>query len=84
MIEGAFRDAGYPVTVVTAGVEASHSRASFHYRGAAVDIRTSTLKAEEIEPLRAEIGRRLGPDFDIIFEATHYHIEYEPKTGVNL
>lgn len=83
VIEGAFRDAGYPMTTVTSGVEGSHSRASLHYLGCAVDIRTRFVPTEKLETLRVEIARRLTAEYDVILEGDHLHVEYEPKTGVN-
>ena len=79
IIEGAFRDAGIPMTTITSGIESSHSRASFHYSGAAVDIRTRNVETAKLAPLRAEIARRLADDFDVVLEGDHLHIEYEPK-----
>ena len=82
VIEGAFQDAGYPTVTLTAGVDGSHSRASLHYVGCAVDIRTNNIASSKLEPLRVEIARRLGAEFDVVFESNHFHIEFQPKDPV--
>lgn len=84
VIEAAFADAGYPMTTLTAGTDGSHSNGSLHYLGCAVDIRTNNIETAKLEPLRAEIARRLGPEFDVLFEVNHYHIEFQPKKQIGV
>lgn len=69
--------------VITSGLEGSHRRGSLHYIGHAFDIRTSAIPEEDRESIRREIAGRIGADFDVVLEATHFHIEYQPKTGIN-
>ena len=50
---------------------------SLHYKGCAVDIRSRDM----LNPLLVSQGLNniLGPDFDVIFEGDHIHIEYDKK-----
>jgi len=61
--------------VVTSTYEGNHSESSLHYCDEAVDIR-SWEKASEV---RDEIKDELGPDYDVVIEPGHIHIEYDPK-----
>ncbi len=65
--------------VVTSILDGKHSKRSLHYEGKAFDIRrwiyTETQLIQFIELLEEE----LGDDFDVVLEATHIHIEYDPK-----
>ena len=61
--------------VITSTYEGNHSEGSLHYCDEAVDIR-SWQKARKV---RDEIKRRLGKDYDVIYESDHIHIEYDPK-----
>lgn len=70
--------------VVTSGVEASHSRASKHYAGCAVDIRSRTLVGASAAEVASEISEALGDDYDVVVEKDHLHIEWEPKKALNL
>ena len=54
-----------------------HMVNSLHYKGCAIDIRSRDMK----DPLIVSKGLNniLGPDFDVIFEGDHIHIEYDKK-----
>jgi len=61
--------------IITSTYEGSHSEGSLHYADLAVDIRQhkhGTL-------VRQELRYNLGDDYDIVLEAEHIHIEYDPK-----
>ena len=60
-------------TFITSIRDGNHLSGSLHYDGLAFDIRLS--KHLNFAVLR-DI---LGDGFDIVFEATHIHIEYDPK-----
>lgn len=71
------------MTSLRDGVHMNHS---LHYVGMAVDIRTRDFvadlrSAEEIKQKVFEaIKARLKPlGFDVVFEADHIHVEYDPK-----
>jgi len=68
----------FPDFVVTSTYEGTHSPGSLHYANEAFDIRiTHGRKATEINPDR--LKRILQPGFDVLREATHFHIEWDPK-----
>jgi len=77
--ESIYRKHGVEV-VITAGIEGKHKRGSFHYAGAAADIRIWNLP-ETVQPVsvRNEIADALGPDFDVVLESDHIHVEFDPK-----
>ena len=66
----------YEVTV-TSGKDGVHSKNSKHYSGGAIDIRSKDMKLPEYTTLR--LKRKLGKDYDIVYEKDHIHIEYDPK-----
>jgi len=69
-----------------------HSKSSLHYVGDAIDVvwlPYTDLDLVLSEDIRLELYRRLNGfpqvagiegDYDIVFEKTHFHIEYQPKT----
>lgn len=69
--------------VITSAQDSTHAARSLHYgrvgdvRCRAIDVRMPLPRY--IERLVKELGRRLGPDFDIVPETDHLHIEYDPK-----
>ncbi len=76
--ERAYNRAGHEL-VVTSCVDGKHGRASLHYSGAAVDLRTRDVPADLVQAIVAEIREALGADFDVVLEDTHLHIEYQPQ-----
>lgn len=68
--------------VVTSWQDGTHSRASLHWVGHAVDIRTKAagISVERAQDLASEIARRLPPtEFDVVVESDHIHMEWQPK-----
>ena len=64
--------------VVTSARGDRHSRASLHYAGHAVDLRTRNLSQDQIRNWITDLREVLN-DYDIVFEGSHLHIEYQPK-----
>lgn len=64
--------------VVTSAIDGTHTRASLHYTGCAVDLRRPAIRAAEIVQ---ELKEALGADFDVILETDHVHCEFQPKAG---
>ena len=62
--------------VITSTYEGSHCACSYHYANDAYDIRWRPSYGKEIYE---EIKKALGPDFDVVLEGDHIHIEYDPK-----
>ncbi len=76
--ERVYEEAGHDLTL-TACVDGKHMAGSFHYSGLAVDIRTNDVPALEVPKLVARIKTCIGDDFDVLLEADHLHIEFQPK-----
>ena len=56
--------------IVTSGTDGEHMIGSKHYEGLAADLRF---------PLRDEIRATLGPDWDVVWEKDHVHVELQFK-----
>jgi hypothetical protein len=67
----------YPDFVITSTYEGTHSAGSLHYANQALDIRHKTYLGISLSAERIRLV--LGTDFDVVGEATHIHIEYDPK-----
>lgn len=65
--------------VLTSVLDGEHMTSSLHYTGAGADF-ISDLTENRDEWL-AELRKRLGPDFDVVDEGDHVHIEYQPHVG---
>ena len=65
--------------VVTSAKDGQHSAHSLHYEGRAVDIRTRTLSTDTALEFCRAVKRALGPDFDVVLECDHLHVELDPK-----
>lgn len=65
--------------VITSVNDSAHSMTSLHYAGAAADLRTSYFIDDVDQIVQAEIRAKLNADFDVILEADHIHIEYQPR-----
>lgn len=74
-----WQDQFYTPLVVTSTDESHHSERSFHYVGAAFDVRTRDVPM--FEPASnvwaREIATLLGPDWDVVVESTHLHLELD-------
>lgn len=66
--------------VVTSVIDGVHGRGSLHYVGHAVDLRTRTIPAAVRDLVVEQIRLRLGDEYDVIAEADHLHIEWQPKS----
>ena len=72
----AFGKHGY---TITSALDGKHSRASLHYVGAALDFRTKHVPEEEHPLIRNQMAVALGEQFDVVLEANHIHVEFQPK-----
>lgn len=64
--------------VITSGMEGKHSSGSLHYAGLAFDFRTRHVKPDSRFELAARLQAELGEEFDVVLEADHIHIEWDP------
>jgi len=74
-----FRDHGKDA-LITSGSEpykhsAKHSR---HYSGDALDIRSRWFSEPEKIAILTQLQNKLGEDFVVLLESTHFHIHYAP------
>ena len=65
--------------VITSGLDGTHSHNSLHYSGNALDWRTRHLESKQKTDLARQAQDLLGPDYDVVLESTHLHVEYDPK-----
>jgi len=62
--------------VITSTYEGTHGEGSLHYSNDAYDVREPLKNsASAVMQLKAS----LGSDYDVVLEADHIHIEYDPK-----
>jgi hypothetical protein len=73
-----YRDFGTPL-VITSLLDGRHSATSLHYEGLAVDLRTQNLDARVRALVAERIGKALGPEYDVVLESDHIHVEYDVR-----
>jgi len=79
VISSIYKDYGYDLTITSLS-DGVHSPNSLHRVGCAVDLRTRCVGSADILSLVSSIRRALGSDFDVVLEADHLHVEYQPKS----
>ena len=67
---------GQPL-VVTSIKDGKHMVGSKHYDGLAADLRLP--KDVDLPLLRNMLAAALGPEFDVVLEKSHIHLELDPK-----
>ena len=63
--------------VVTSCVDGKHSPHSRHYTGDAFDMRIWYL--DDKSSYRWALKEILGPDYDVVIESDHIHVEFDPE-----
>ena len=66
---------------VTSANDSRHSDNSLHYKNRAFDIRILNIIGDvhrEAKLWAERMQVELGPDYDVLYEKTHIHIEYDP------
>jgi hypothetical protein len=85
---GCYGMVGMEEMVVTSVNDSKHRSGSLHYAGAAFDLRSKTVRTNDIEKLVSYLKMSLGADFDVVIEDfqtntrqanEHIHIEFQPK-----
>jgi len=76
-----FRDHEHPF-YITSITDGEHGIDSLHRFGLAIDIdfREDQFGLDAGEWLAEDIRSALGPDYDVVFEHNHVHVEFDPKT----
>lgn len=62
--------------VITSLRDGKHKTGSKHYSGEAADLRIHYLPRPDI--WSNELAAKVGPDFDVLLEGDHIHVEYDP------
>jgi len=65
--------------VVTSAHDGQHSEGSLHDDGLAIDLRVWGFSEAEAKRVTVEIQERLGQRWDVVYEGTHIHVEYDPS-----
>lgn len=71
--------------VITSVMDGKHSKYSLHYKGAAFDTRTwadnrgNQLSKDDKKTFAQAYKKALGPDWDVVVEDYHIHLEYDPE-----
>lgn len=65
--------------MVTAVKDGKHMTGSLHYKGLAADLRSKDVPEAVLPALVSTLQSSLGDQFDVVFEANHIHIEFDPK-----
>lgn len=76
--EGIWRDY-HGEAVITSGVDGTHGRGSRHYSGMAVDLRTHNISEGNRTYAAERLREALGAQYDVVLEADHVHVEFDPK-----
>lgn len=75
--EVCFHYCGYR-PVATSILDGEHSTDSLHHKYRAIDFRTRNIPELDVLGIRDLMSSVLGPDFDVVIEITHIHVEYDP------
>lgn len=62
--------------VITSTNRGRHKEGSLHYKNRALDLR---LPERNIEEIAEGIRDFIGPDYDVVVESDHIHVEHDPK-----
>lgn len=84
VVDEVYEHFGLGEGTVTCGIEGWHSRTSLHPKGKAQDYRTWGLDGKQLSrqdkmEIANMIRLKLGPDFDVIIEKDHIHVEFDKK-----
>ena len=75
--QAVWKQLGQPL-VVTETAGGVHSAGSRHYMGWAVDLRSRYFSQVQKQMAVQMLRERLGDEYDVVAEATHVHVEYDP------
>ena len=67
----------YNDIVITSAKDGKHSRGSKHYVGFALDCRIWEIT--DLPKVIKDLEESLTDEFDVVLEADHIHIEFDPK-----
>lgn len=67
---------------ITSANDSKHGDASLHYKNLAFDIRIYNITGKvhhEAELWAERLAVALGPEYDVVLEKDHLHIEFDPE-----
>lgn len=64
--------------VVTSIIDGDHMIGSLHYNGYAADLGLHNVPTGDLQIIIDMLKNSLGPQWDVIFEQNHIHIEFDP------
>ena len=67
---------------ITSANDSQHGDASLHYKDKAFDLRISNITGQvhyEAELWAERLALALGPEYDVVLEKNHIHVEFQPK-----
>lgn len=67
------------VPTITSVNDGAHMQGSKHYSNEAVDLRTRDIQQYSLEEVCNDLRNILGPDYDVVLEKDHCHLEYDPS-----
>lgn len=65
--------------ICTSARDGKHQTGSLHYEGRALDLRSHHVPDHQQAALLTKLRESLGPNYDVLLEKDHYHLEYDPK-----
>lgn len=65
--------------VLTSVGDGKHKVGSLHYKGRAFDFRTNKIHESMRARIFTDIREALGPEFDVLLEKDHGHVEWDPE-----
>ena len=75
---GVWKARGMCSLVITSALDGTHKPGSKHPAGHALDLRSRTLP--DVFGMADQLRAIIGPDYDVVVEPDHIHIEYDPKS----
>lgn len=78
IIDRVFAESGHSPCTITSAFDGTHQPGSLHYVGRALDFRRWDIETSATL-VCADLRKELGPDFDVVLESDHIHVEFDPK-----
>lgn len=74
-----FSEMGYEC-VITSCDDSEHGKDTLHGQGKATDFRTRHLPDQNTKvAVKERLVSRLGEEYDVVLEADHMHVEFDPN-----
>ena len=77
-----YANSGWTCTI-TSATDGTHKPNSLHYKNLALDFRTWSIPRSKLRDLASQLGHALGPEYQVVLETDHLHVEYDPGNQNN-